>query len=171
MQVRQVMTEKVTVVAPDTRIPDVARIMRDEDIGSTPIVENDRLIGMVTDRDIVTRVVAEDSDPAAPGEAVTYTLHVGNSGAAILGTTLRATLPAGTTFVSASDGVTLRFTERSLRAFQLLHVLLHELGHHRDRMTTRSKRKASRGESFAEQYARRHGDRIWSRYIEVFGIE
>jgi CBS domain-containing protein len=65
MEVRQVMTENVTFVGPDTRIPEVARIMRDEDIGSTPVVENDRLIGMVTDRDIVTRVVAEDKDPRA----------------------------------------------------------------------------------------------------------
>ena len=65
MQIRQVMTEKVSVVGPDTRIPEVARIMRDEDIGSTPVVENDRLVGMVTDRDIVTRIVAEDKDPRA----------------------------------------------------------------------------------------------------------
>jgi CBS domain-containing protein len=65
MQMRQVMTEKVSVVGPDTRIPEVARLMRDEDIGSTPVVENDRLIGIVTDRDIVTRIVAEDKDPRA----------------------------------------------------------------------------------------------------------
>jgi CBS domain-containing protein len=65
MQIRQVMTEKVSVVGPDTRIPEVARLMRDEDIGSTPVVDNDRLIGMVTDRDIVTRVVGEDKDPRA----------------------------------------------------------------------------------------------------------
>jgi CBS domain-containing protein len=65
MQIHQVMTERVSTVGPDTRIPEVARIMRDEDIGSMPVVENDRLIGMVTDRDIVTRVVAEDKDPRA----------------------------------------------------------------------------------------------------------
>jgi CBS domain-containing protein len=59
------MTENVSVVGPDTRIPEVARLMRDEDIGSTPVVDNDRLIGMVTDRDIVTRVVGEDKDPRA----------------------------------------------------------------------------------------------------------
>jgi CBS domain-containing protein len=65
MEIRQVMTDKVSFVGPDTRIPEVARIMRDEDIGSTPVVEDDRLIGMVTDRDIVVRVVAEDKDPRA----------------------------------------------------------------------------------------------------------
>jgi hypothetical protein len=64
----------------------------------------------------------------------------------------------------APQGATVHFTERTLRAFQLLHVLLHELGHHHDRMTTRSKRRASRGESFAERYANTHADFIWSRY-------
>ena len=39
-----------------------ARIMRDEDIGSLPVVEQDRLYGMITDRDITTRVVAQESD-------------------------------------------------------------------------------------------------------------
>ena len=67
-----------------------------------------------------------------------------------------------------AEGHLLQFTEGTLRAYQLLHVLLHELGHHHDRMTTRSKRRASRGESFAELYARTHGDRIWSRYFELF---
>jgi hypothetical protein len=60
------------------------------------------------------------------------------------------------------------FTERTLRAFQLLHVLLHELGHHHDRMTSRSQRGPSRGESFAERYAMEYGDRIWDRYFDAF---
>src|SRR4051794_4373893 len=59
------------------------------------------------------------------------------------------------------QGYLLRFTENSLRAYQLLHILLHELGHHHDRMTTRSKRRASRGEGFAERYARSYADVIW----------
>ena len=58
MQIRDVMTENVRTVRPDTTLPDVARIMRDEDIGSVPVAENDRLIGMITDRDIVVRAVA-----------------------------------------------------------------------------------------------------------------
>lgn len=62
MQVKEVMTERVTVVEPDTQIPQIARKMREEDIGSVPVVENERLVGMVTDRDIVIRAVAEGQD-------------------------------------------------------------------------------------------------------------
>ena len=56
------MTNQVTWVAPDTHIPEVARKMRDEDFGAMPVAEQDRLIGMVTDRDIVVRCVAQDVD-------------------------------------------------------------------------------------------------------------
>jgi len=63
-----------------------------------------------------------------------------------------------------------RFTESTVRGYQLLHVLLHELGHHHDRMSTRSKRQSSRGEGFAERYALAHADVIWERYLETFGL-
>ena len=63
------------------------------------------------------------------------------------------------------------FTEATVRAYQLLHVLLHELGHHHDRMTTRSKRRASRGEAYAEQYARSYESTIWDRYAETFDLD
>ena len=62
MQVGKVMTERVSWVEPDTTIPEIARRMRSEDIGSVPVAENDRLVGMVTDRDIVVRIVAEGGD-------------------------------------------------------------------------------------------------------------
>ena len=62
MQIKECMTENVSFVDPDTQIPQIARKMRDEDIGSLPIVANDRLIGMVTDRDIVVRIVAGGQD-------------------------------------------------------------------------------------------------------------
>jgi CBS domain-containing protein len=58
MKVRELMTESVRTVGPETRIAEIARLMRDEDIGSVPVAENDRLIGMVTDRDIVVRGLA-----------------------------------------------------------------------------------------------------------------
>jgi CBS domain-containing protein len=53
MKVREVMHKGVEWVAPDTPIAELARLMRTRDIGAVPIGENDRLIGMVTDRDIV----------------------------------------------------------------------------------------------------------------------
>jgi CBS domain-containing protein len=62
MKISQVMTPNVTGVSPTTAVTEIARKMRDEDIGATPVVENERLIGVVTDRDIVVRVVASERD-------------------------------------------------------------------------------------------------------------
>ena len=58
MKVKDVMHCGVEWVEPHTPIAEVARKMRDEDIGAVPVGENDRLVGMVTDRDIVTRGIA-----------------------------------------------------------------------------------------------------------------
>ena len=55
MKVKDVMHRGVEWVEPETPITEIARKMRDEDIGAVPVGENDRLVGMVTDRDIVTR--------------------------------------------------------------------------------------------------------------------
>jgi CBS domain-containing protein len=62
MQIKDVMTKDVSFVEPSTPIREIARRMREGDIGSTPVVEHDRLIGMVTDRDIVVRIVAEGAN-------------------------------------------------------------------------------------------------------------
>jgi CBS domain-containing protein len=58
MKVKDVMHRGVEWVEPETPITEIARKMRDEDIGAVPVGENDRLVGMVTDRDIVTRGLA-----------------------------------------------------------------------------------------------------------------
>lgn len=63
MQVSELMTADVCYVTPETRLPEVAQRMRDEDIGSIPVAENDRLIGMITDRDIVIRAFPDGMDP------------------------------------------------------------------------------------------------------------
>jgi hypothetical protein len=73
----------------------------------------------------------------------------------------------GVPIEETEEGYLVHFTERTLRAYQLLHVLLHELGHHHDRMTTRSQRRASRGEHFAEIYARSHAEVVWARYFQL----
>lgn len=67
-------------------------------------------------------------------------------------------------------GYLCKFDAKSVRAYQLLHILLHELGHHHDRMTTRSQRQASRGETYAEAYARQYELQIWKRYLQTFDL-
>lgn len=62
MQVKEVMHRGVEWVTPDTPVPEVAKKMRDLDIGAIPVCEKDRLIGMVTDRDITCRAVANGRD-------------------------------------------------------------------------------------------------------------
>jgi CBS domain-containing protein len=59
MNIRDVMTPNPRTVTPDESIQNAARIMRDEDTGVVPVVENGRAIGVVTDRDIVVRAVAD----------------------------------------------------------------------------------------------------------------
>jgi CBS domain-containing protein len=61
--VRDVMTPGPTAVSPATPVRDAARMMVKEDVGPLPIVDGDRLVGIVTDRDLVARVLAEDRDP------------------------------------------------------------------------------------------------------------
>jgi hypothetical protein len=67
-------------------------------------------------------------------------------------------------------GLVMKWTEGTVRAYQLLDVLLHELGHHHDRMTTRAQEHVCRGEPYAERYAARYADRIWGAYISEFGL-
>src|SRR5688500_6777068 len=61
--IRNVMTPNPTTVEPASSIVDAARIMKDEDVGPVPVVDGDRLVGVITDRDIAIRVVAEGKDP------------------------------------------------------------------------------------------------------------
>ena len=63
MKVRDSMTQDVVVVSPDQSVGDAARLMVERDIGAVPVGENDRLVGMLTDRDIAVRVVAEGKGP------------------------------------------------------------------------------------------------------------
>jgi len=60
MQVHEIMTPTVRIADPNMTIRDAAWCMRADDLGALPVGENDRLIGMVTDRDIVVRAVAEE---------------------------------------------------------------------------------------------------------------
>ncbi len=62
MIVKEVMSGHVQWISPEIPISEVARIMRDNSIGCVPIGENDRLVGMITDRDITCRAVAAGDD-------------------------------------------------------------------------------------------------------------
>ena len=59
MNIREVMTPNPQCVAPGDSIQNAARIMRDCDTGAVPVVDNGRPVGIVTDRDIVVRAVAD----------------------------------------------------------------------------------------------------------------
>ncbi len=63
MLVRDVMTKKVTCVEPETTIAEAAKIMRKRDIGALPVAKKNGVIGIVTDRDICCRAIAEGLDP------------------------------------------------------------------------------------------------------------
>ena len=60
MQVREIMTPSAQLIDPNTTIRDAAISMRDQDLGALPVADDGRLIGMVTDRDMVVRAVAAD---------------------------------------------------------------------------------------------------------------
>ena len=61
--VRELMSENPCSIDTDKSVAYAAKMMRDEDVGLAPIVEGDRLVGTLTDRDIAIRVVAEGRDP------------------------------------------------------------------------------------------------------------
>ena len=64
-RIRELMTESPRTVSSDATVVEAARIMRDDDFGLVPVVDGDRLVGTVTDRDIAIRVVAEERDPSS----------------------------------------------------------------------------------------------------------
>jgi CBS domain-containing protein len=61
--VRDVMSEDLTSVEPGTSVTDAAKQMRESDIGAILVIEDEELRGLLTDRDIVVKVVAEGRDP------------------------------------------------------------------------------------------------------------
>ena len=63
--VKDAMTQGVKAVPPSAPLTDAARLMKQEDVGSLPVVDGDRLVGVLTDRDIVVRGIADGGDPHA----------------------------------------------------------------------------------------------------------
>ena len=64
--VREIMTPNPKTANPDTPISEVAQMMKDEDVGSIPVVEDGRLVGIVTDRDLTIQALAERRPHDAP---------------------------------------------------------------------------------------------------------
>jgi CBS domain-containing protein len=63
-KVSEVMSTDVQTISPDDTIEEAAQEMRDGDFGLVPVVEDEELVGVVTDRDIAIRAVAEGKDPS-----------------------------------------------------------------------------------------------------------
>jgi len=66
MKVSEAMSRDVRIASPDDTICDAAKVMAGLDAGALPVGDNDRLVGMITDRDIAVRAVAEHKGPDTP---------------------------------------------------------------------------------------------------------
>jgi CBS domain-containing protein len=65
MQIKEVMTPNVEVIHPDAMLQEAAQKMKGLDVGPLPVCDGERLLGMLTDRDITIRATAEGRDPRA----------------------------------------------------------------------------------------------------------
>jgi len=74
--VRDAMTDDPRSIGAAESVVEAARLMRDEHIGSLPVTEDERLVGMITDRDITTRVVAEAADLATTSVGDVYSQNL-----------------------------------------------------------------------------------------------
>src|SRR5215207_5257810 len=69
---REIMTRNVKTVNRETSLREVAALMRDGDMGAVPVVEDGKLVGTATDRDIVVRAIADGLDASVPvGDVMT----------------------------------------------------------------------------------------------------
>ena len=64
MKVKDKMTKNVASVRPDTTVTQTAQLMQKHNVGSIPVVDQENLVGIVTDRDIVVRNIAHGTDPS-----------------------------------------------------------------------------------------------------------
>lgn len=64
MRVKEIMTQGIRIAEPEEKLSHAAKKMRTQNIGALPVVENRKLIGMITDRDVAIRAVGANKDPA-----------------------------------------------------------------------------------------------------------
>ncbi len=70
MQAQDIMSKNPRTVTPEATVREAARLMQEEDVGIVPVVDQDRLVGLITDRDIAIRVVAEGRSDARVREVM-----------------------------------------------------------------------------------------------------
>ncbi len=77
MKVSEIMSRKLVVVSPADTVKSAANAMRSSNVGILPVLSEDRMIGIITDRDIVIRVVADGKSPAEceVGDVMTEEIH------------------------------------------------------------------------------------------------
>lgn len=63
MKIKEIMTSDVRCASPDNTLVEAAGLMRELDVGAVPVCEQDRLVGMLTDRDMTLRAIADAKDP------------------------------------------------------------------------------------------------------------
>lgn len=78
MKLQDVMTKETFSCKPDDSIQEIAKVMKEHDIGSLPIVDNNKVIGIVTDRDIVLEAVAENKTDVTAKDIMTDNPITGN---------------------------------------------------------------------------------------------
>jgi CBS domain-containing protein len=96
-KVRDIMTSGARCIAPDTTLTEAAKLMGELDVGALPVCHDDRLAGMVTDRDIAVRAVAQGRDPGK--------------------TTVRETMTEGIVFIYEDNDV-----EEAARLFEAKRI-------------------------------------------------
>ena len=64
MRIKEIMTREVVSIAPNASVREAAQRMAESDVGMLPVCDGERIAGLLTDRDIATRAVAEGRDPA-----------------------------------------------------------------------------------------------------------
>lgn len=78
MKLQDVMTKETFSCKPDDSIQEIAKVMKEHDIGSLPIVDNNKVVGIVTDRDIVLEAVAENKTDVTAKDIMTDNPITGN---------------------------------------------------------------------------------------------
>jgi CBS domain-containing protein len=62
MKVKDIMSSDVSFVSTTAKVPEIAMLMKQKDVGSVPVLQNENVVGIITDRDIIIRVVADNKD-------------------------------------------------------------------------------------------------------------